>query len=104
MSGAVTHPISEGFPSATFPTAFADGVLNATISPEVVKFYLFRFEPSFKGDNRFQTQAVGKVVMPAARFVTAALYLNLQLESLVEKGFVSRERVEELRQAVGAMK
>jgi hypothetical protein len=100
MSGAVTHPVSETFPPVSFPTAFADGVLNASIAPGVVRFYLFRFEPSFKGDNQFQTQAVAQIVMPVEGFVAATMYLNNQITRLMAGGLISPERVEELRRAV----
>jgi hypothetical protein len=100
MSGNTTHPIPEKFPVISCPTTFADGVLNATIAPGIVKFYLFRHEPSLQSDNQFQTQPVGQVVMPTDGFVGAVLYLNLQLERLIEGEFITRERVEHLRALV----
>ena len=97
MTGTVTHPIGETFPSGTLPTIFADGVLNVSISPAVVKSYLFRFEPSLQGDNQYQAQAAAQLIMPVDGFAAAVLFLSQHLERLVEANFITKGRVAELR-------
>jgi hypothetical protein len=101
MSGSQVHPVPDTFPPFAFPTVFADGVLNATISPAVVKFYLYRSEPSLKGDNQFQTQPVSQIVMPLEGFTAALQYLTLHLESLIQSGYITQARVNEIRQIIG---
>jgi hypothetical protein len=64
MSGNPPQPAPDPFPAPSCPTTFADGVLNASVSQHIVKYYLYRFEPSLRGDNQYQTQAVGQIVMP----------------------------------------
>ncbi len=100
MSGSITHPVPQAFPAFTCPTMFADGVLNVSIAQGVVKHYMYRFEPSFQGDNQFQTQPVAQVVMPTEGFVSSVLYFSLQIEHLIKNDLITRERVEELRKIV----
>jgi len=96
MSGNTTHPVPLAYPAVTCPTVFADGVLNLSIAPGVVKYYLLRFEPSFSGVNQFETQPIAQIVMPTEGFVTTALYFNAQIERLIKANFITRERVAEL--------
>jgi hypothetical protein len=98
MSGSnVTHPVADDFPSAGFPIVFADGVLNASISPTVVKFYLYRFEPSFKGNNQYQTQPVAQVVMPVDGLVGTAAFFDAQVQTLIRNKVITQERYDEYR-------
>jgi hypothetical protein len=97
MSDNATYPVPQTFPTVTCPTVFADGVLNVSIAPGIVKHYLFRFEPSFKGNNEFETQPIAQVVMPTEGFITTVLYFNTQIERLIKANFIKPERVAELR-------
>ncbi len=90
---------TETFPAYNFPTVFADGVLNATISRWTVKYYLFRLEPSLKADNKFLAQAVAQVVLPVEGFVSAYLYFEKQVNRMIDTGIITKARVDEMRGA-----
>ena len=68
--------VKEGFPQATLPTFFADGILNAAPSANVVRFYLYRSDPDQTGKGEYQNQAIAQVVMPTFGFVHAAIFLR----------------------------
>lgn len=87
------------FPGFNFPTVFADGVMNIANSPHVAKMYLFRFEPSFVDANRYQQQPVAQVVMPLEAVVVMATFLERSITNLVTQGVLTKERVEEIKNA-----
>jgi hypothetical protein len=58
------------YPPASLPTLFVDGALNFNHSPQVVKFYFFRFDPSLTGGGTALPQAVAQVVMPCLLWFT----------------------------------
>src|ERR1700687_5122036 len=101
VDAPVTHPAAAGYPSPTFPAVFVDGVLNTSHSGSTVKFYLFRYEPSFQGDNSYQTQPCAQVIMPMEAFVAAAAFFELQAQQLVQKNLILQSRVDEIRALVG---
>ena len=91
------RPSEADFPPPQFPTVFADGVSTLVNSQTVVKFFLSRFEPSFKGDGRSQLQAFAQVVMPMDGFATMFVFFEAQLKTMIKAGYVSEERLAELR-------
>lgn len=101
MSGATIHTL-EGFPSVSFPTIFVDGISNSSISHQMVKYYFHRFEPSFQGGSQFQVQPVAQIVTSVDSFAYAALFLNQQMELLIERGFLTREKVDEMRRRLAS--
>lgn len=80
---------------------FADGVLNTSISPSVARFYLFRFEPSFGGNNAYRQTPVAQVAMTVDGFIAAALFLERQLAQMVQSGLVTQQRVDEAKKMLG---
>lgn len=89
------------FPSDGAPTIFADGVANIAQSGEVAKFYLLRTDPSTNTPNDAKTQVVGQVVMAMSGFLDAASFFESAVRGYVERGVVSRERVNEARAQYG---
>jgi hypothetical protein len=85
-AAAVPAPI---FPPATIPTVFTDGALNFNHSPQVVKFYLFRFDPALTGSSAALPQVIAQVVMPVPSMVHTAAFFNAAIENLVRQGHVS---------------
>ena len=98
-------PVTEGFPNdfpaETLPTVFADGVVNLANSPYVVKYYLFRFDPSLRDASISRTQAFAQVVMPMGGFVQTAVFFENALRNLVASGVVSSEDVDAARSRIG---
>jgi hypothetical protein len=92
-----TQSLRADFPGPQFPTVFADGVASLVNSPAVVKFFLSRFEPSFGGDGRSQLQAFAQVVMPMDGFASMFVFFEAQLRVLVQAGYITEERLTELR-------
>jgi hypothetical protein len=88
---------SDDFPSSQFPTAFADGVMSIANSPAVVKFYLFRFEPSFSGNGQSQTQPFAQVVMPIDGFAATFSFFEAAVKKYIEQGLITESRLDELR-------
>ena len=85
------------FPSPTTQVVFADGVWSLTNSPAVVKYYLARLDPSFAGDGKVQANPVVQVIMPIGGFVDMCVFFEAQLRDLVNRGFVSEERLAQAR-------
>jgi hypothetical protein len=102
MSGNTTHPAEAGYPPISCPTMFADGVLSCSIAPGIAKFYLMRFEPNLSGNNEFRIQPMVQIVLPSEGFVNLAVYLNMQVDRMIRSGFISQNRVDELRQLMEA--
>jgi len=102
-AATVAQPPTE-FPSPTTDVVFADGVWSLTSSPAVVKYYLARFDPSFAGDGRVQVNAVVQVVMPIDGFVNMFAFFEAQLRDLINRGFVSEERLEQARAVLRQVK
>src|SRR5262245_46697378 len=68
--------VEEGFPPATLPTVFADGVVNVAPSASVIRFYLYRADPEQTGKGEYQNQAVVQIVMPVLGFVQMATFFE----------------------------
>ena len=79
------HAIEHGFPPATLPTIFADGIANAAPSVSAVKLYLYRSDPEQAGAGEYKSQVIAQIVMPMAGFVHASAFLEKAV-----KHFVSR--------------
>jgi hypothetical protein len=90
------------FPPPQFPTVFADAVGTLANSPTTVKFFLSRFEPSFAGDGRSQLQPFAQVVMPMDGFAATFVFFEAQLRTLVQAGYISEQRLAELREIFAA--
>src|SRR5690242_7366458 len=86
------------FPPPQFPTVFADGVMSVANSTSVVKFYLFRFEPSFSGSGQSQTQPFVQVVMPIDGFVATFAFFEAAVTRYKEQGLITQSRIDEIRQ------
>lgn len=100
MSERTTNLVPMTFPEVSCPTVFADGVLNLACGPGITKHYLYRLEPSFQGDNQFETQPIAQVVMPIEGFVAAAFYFNVQIGRLIASNLITQERVDEIKRVV----
>jgi hypothetical protein len=87
----------DDFPSSQFPTAFADGVMSIANSASVVKFYLFRFEPSFSGSGQSQTQPFAQVVMPIDGFAATFSFFEAAMKKYLQQGLITQSRLDELR-------
>ena len=89
------------FPSEAMPTIFADGVANVAQSGEVAKFYLVRTDPSVNTPNDNRPQVVGQIVMSMSGFLDAVAFFEAIVKGYLEKGIVSREKVDEARAQAG---
>jgi hypothetical protein len=85
------------YPAAYIPTVFADGALNFNHSPQVVKFYLFRFDPALNASPPMPQVAV-QVVMPLSGIVQTAAFFNAAIENLVKQGQISEAEWEAAKQ------
>jgi hypothetical protein len=85
------------FPPSQFPTVFADGVMSIANSSTVVKFFLFRFEPSFSGSGQSQTQPFAQVVMPMDGFAATFSFFEAAVKKYIEQGLITQSRLDEFR-------
>jgi hypothetical protein len=88
------------FPPPNFPTVYADGILNVTFGPEVTRFYLFRQDPSLRGDNTTEAHPFLQVVMPATGFLGAAVFLEHFLKTAAEQNPGLKVNIDQMRQQV----
>jgi hypothetical protein len=93
--------LQEGFPHATVPTVFADGVANIGPSTNVVKFYLFRTDPDQTGKNEYKNQIIAQIVMPTLGFLHMALFFEKAVKHFVAQGTLPADLVENLRKNEG---
>jgi hypothetical protein len=82
------------YPEGNFPTVYAESVMSLAHANGVVKFYLFRLEPSFKGDNTSATVPSLQVVMPYAGFVGAAVFFNRQMAAMLKLGALTQAQID----------
>jgi hypothetical protein len=94
---AVQQNKSDEFAPSTFPTVFADGVLSFTIGQQIVRFYLFRTDPNMFGKGGGKTNPFAQVIMPTVGFLQSMMFLQQQLERMVEAGIYTKEDVENAR-------
>ena len=85
------------FPPPGFPVVFADGVFSIANSPAFVKFYLYRYDPSFAGDGRSNNQPHVQIAMPMDAFASTCIFFEKALASYVAQGLISEKRLEVLR-------
>jgi hypothetical protein len=97
-----TISFEEGFPPLTIPTIFCDGIANLAPSAQVMKFYLFRSDPEQTGKPRYKNQILGQVVMPISAFIVAAVFFEKSLKQIVEKGTISQDMVDKIKQIIQA--
>jgi len=94
----VVHEVEAGYPPATLPTIFADGIVNAAPSVNAMRFYLFRTDPEQRGKAEYQNQVVAQVVMPLAGFVASYVFLEKAVKKFISDGTISQEMVTTFRQ------
>jgi hypothetical protein len=99
-SVVVTH--ATGIPPADVHTVYADGIANIAPGDHVIRFYLFRTDPDISGAPSYQNRAVTQVIMPLDSFIVTAAFMNKSLDTLVEQGIISRERLELLLERISA--
>ena len=85
------------FPPSELPTVFADGMINLARTGGVVRFYLMRTDPSMTESTNYQAQPVAQVIMPLVSFVQTAMFIEHQLNRLVEIGAIDQAMVDEFR-------
>jgi hypothetical protein len=90
---------AKGFPPLGLPAVFADAVANLAPIGNTARFYLLRTEPDVGGLNKYQNVPVVQVVMPIEGFATTVIFLNRALEGLVDRGLISSDRVESIKQS-----
>jgi hypothetical protein len=88
---------AEEFPSPTLPTIFVDSILNVAPSPNVVKFYVARTDPSVRGASKYLTQPFAQVVMPMLGFIQTVVFFEQALKNFVETGLITSEQVDTMR-------
>jgi hypothetical protein len=93
--------VQEGFPQATLPTIFADGIVNVAPSANVLKFYLYRSDPEQAGKGEYKNQVVAQVVMPMLGFLHAALFFEKAVKQFTAQGVLPADLVESIRKSEG---
>jgi hypothetical protein len=89
--------IAEGLPPPGTPVAFADGVTNLANSKHLVKFYLYRTDPTVDNSGPAKNNIVVQVVMPIDGFVRTAAFLNKGIDQLISNGALTQIDVDNLR-------
>ena len=97
MAESVIQVVKGDYPPADLPTIFADGALNLSHSPTMVKFYLFRTDPHLEGKPTYQNQVIAQIVMPIGAFVQMQTFFDLAIQKLIDLNYVTKEQVETTR-------
>ena len=96
----ITALPDEEYPGTKIPTVFADGVINLANSSHIVKFYLFRFDPSTKDVGRAQIVPCAQVVLPFDGFINTFVFLENAIEKLRAQGIVTDQVLSAARKLV----
>jgi hypothetical protein len=88
---------SDEYPGIEIPTIFADGVMNLANSPHVMKFYLFRLDPSAKDMQKAQARVCAQIVLPMNGFLNMVAFLERAVEGLRAQGIVTEEDISAAR-------
>lgn len=88
------RPLTE-FPTPAFPVVYADGVVSLTPTAPIVKFYLYRIDPNIFARGGVTVNPIAQVIMPTPSFVQTAVFVQQQLERMVELKLVTKEQVDE---------
>ena len=96
-SDVIIEPVRGDFPPTDTETIFADGALNFSHSPSVVKFYLFRTDPHLEGKSVYRNQVVAQIVMPVAAFVQMQTFFESGLQRLIDLKYVTAADAEATR-------
>lgn len=73
------------YPREDLPVIFADGIANFANSPEIFKFYLYRFDPSITGVGPAESHAVAQIIMPMAGILGSIAFLNVAVNDMATK-------------------
>lgn len=92
--------MADEYPNVHFPTVFADGVASVSNSASVVKFYLYRQDPSFNADGTSTPTSMAQVIMPMEGFAATALFFERRLKNYIEAGFITEKRLAEMREVL----
>jgi hypothetical protein len=101
VSAVLIKTVKEGFPQAALPTFFADGILNAAPSENVVRFYLYRSDPELTGKGEYQNQVIAQVVLPTLGFLHAAIFFEKAVKQFAAQGILNGDFVENIRKREG---
>lgn len=91
--GPWEHP----YPHPSIPTIFVDGVLNASRSHQVTRFYVYREDPSLNADNTSRPSPTAQIVMPTLSFIQTALFFESVLKQMVRDGQADQEVLDRAR-------
>ncbi|SRR6266702_6308670 len=72
---------------------FSRAVSSVQPASHVVKFFLSRWEPSLKAENKMQAQPVAQVAMSTVGFLQMAVFFEITLRDLLQAGYVTQEQV-----------
>jgi hypothetical protein len=88
-----------GFPPATIPTVYADGIFNISHGPQVCKLYLYRADPGIQseGGDTPRVQPIQQLVLPTMGFLQAAVFIEEILPEMLEHPGVT-EALEQIRE------
>jgi hypothetical protein len=92
-----TQNLPSEYPPPTFPTVYADGVLNISNTATIVKFYLSRFDPSFTAAGPQRSQAFAQVIMPMDGFMATFTFFEAAINRYLSQGTITEERLNEMR-------
>jgi hypothetical protein len=95
----VTAPPDIDFPGKVIPTVFADGIFNLANSAHVVKFYMFRLDPSMTNQQVAQVIPCLQIVLPLDGFINAFAFLEAAVEKLRRQGVITEGVLNVARQA-----
>jgi hypothetical protein len=91
-------PTDHGYPKSDVPIIYADGVVNISPSPQVVKFYLYRTDADTSGQTQqAKNQICGQVVMPTLVFAQTAIFFERSLKHLVSTNVIAQETIDSIR-------
>ena len=85
------------YPFSTAVALFADSVPSLTFNAGIVRFYCSRIDVSVNGLGSSANNTVAQIIMPVEGFASAVTFFEAQLEAMVRRGLIDREKIERFR-------
>ena len=95
----IISPPDVNYPGMTIPTIFADGIMNLANSAHIVKFYMFRLDPSVSDVGQARAIPCAQVVLPLDGFINTFAFMQNAVDSLLKQGIITQQALDDAARA-----
>lgn len=74
--------------------------MNIANGPNVIKFYLYRVDPTVNGEMAQQVTPCAQIIMPVDGFLTTFAFMEHAIADLIKKGELPKDLLEARRASI----